>query len=53
MNFVLQLESVFNKDDKNRLWKRQLRLISMKKDAEIDSHETDSENGYIKIKQRK
>ena len=47
MNFVLQLESVAGEDDKTqieRLWKKQLNLISMLKDSEIDSNDTDSEN---------
>lgn len=47
MDFVLQLESVANEDDKEeieKLWKRELREITLKKEAEIDSHETDSED---------
>merc|ERR1712074_497880 len=46
MDFVLQLESVANKDDKTeieRLWKKQLNGIALLKDAQIDSKETDSE----------
>ena len=47
MDFVLQLESVADKDDKTeieRLWKKQLNGITLLKDAQIDSNETDSEN---------
>ena len=47
MNFVLQLESVADEDDKTqieRLWGEKLNLISMLKDSEIDSNDTDSEN---------
>ena len=47
MDFVLQLESVADKDDKTeieRLWKKQLYGIALLKDAQIDSNETDSEN---------
>jgi hypothetical protein len=47
MNFVLQLESVADEDDKTqieRLWKKQLSLISMLEDSEIDSNDTDSKN---------
>ena len=47
MNFVLQLESVADEDDKTqieRLWKKQLNRISMLKDSEIDSNDTDNEN---------
>ena len=47
MDFVLQLESVANEDDKSeieRLWKKQLNHIKVLKDAQIDSNETDSEN---------
>jgi hypothetical protein len=47
MNFVLQLESVADEDDKKqieRLWKKQLNRISMLKESEIDSNDTDSEN---------
>ena len=48
MNFVLQLKSVAGEDDDKtqieRLWKKQLNLISMLKDSEIDSNDTDSEN---------
>ena len=47
MDFVLQLESVADKDDKTeieRLWKKQLNGITLLKDAQIDSNEMDSEN---------
>ena len=48
MNFeLLQLESVAGEDDKThieRLWKKQLNLISMLKDSEINSNDKDSEN---------
>jgi hypothetical protein len=47
MNFVLQLESIADEDDKThieRLWKKRLDLITMTKDAEIDSNDTESEN---------
>ena len=47
MDFVLQLESVADKDDKTeieRLWKKQLNGIALLKDAQIDSKETDSED---------
>ena len=47
MNFVLQLESVADEDDKTqieRLWKKQLNRIAMLKDAQIDSNDTDNEN---------
>merc|ERR1712074_180911 len=47
MDFVLQLESVANKDDKTeieRLWKKQLNGIALLKVAQIDSKETDSED---------
>ena len=47
MNFVLQLESIADEDDKThieRLWKKRLDFITMMKDAEIDSNDTESEN---------
>ena len=47
MDFVLKLESVADEDDKiyiERLWKKQLNRITVLKDAQIDSNETDSEN---------
>ena len=47
MDFVLKLESVADDDDKiyiERLWKKQLNRITVLKDAQIDSNETDSEN---------
>jgi vacuolar-type H+-ATPase subunit I/STV1 len=47
MNFVLQLESIADEDDKThieRLWKKQLNCISMLKDTQIDSNDTDNEN---------
>jgi hypothetical protein len=47
MDFVLKLESVADEDDKThieRLWKKQLNRITVLKDAQIDSNETDSEN---------
>jgi hypothetical protein len=46
INFVLLLESVAREDDKiqiERLWKKQLNLISMLKDSEIDSNDKESE----------
>jgi hypothetical protein len=46
MNFVLLLESVAREDDTiqiERLWKKRLNLISMLKDSEIDSNDTESE----------
>ena len=47
MDFLLQLESVADKDGKieiERLWKKQLTRITVLKDAQIDTKETDSEN---------
>ena len=47
MDFVLQLESVADKDDKTeieRLWEKQLNRITVMKGAQIDSKETDSED---------
>merc|ERR1712074_190874 len=47
MDFVLQLESVADKDDKTeieRLWEKQLNRITVLKGAQIDSKETDSED---------
>ena len=47
MKFVLQLESVDCEDDKaqiERLWEKQLSLITMLKESNIDSRDTDCEN---------
>jgi hypothetical protein len=47
MDFVLQLESVADEDDKTHieiLWKKQLNRITALRDAHIDSNETNNEN---------